>query len=181
MAEGPRRLHRRGFLRAAGAAGALLLLPARLRAAARPRSLSLHNLHTGERLSVVYREGGRYRRDALAQVDHLLRDHRTGEVHPIAPALLDLLCDLRETVGGRHAFEVISGFRSQATNDLLRAHGEGVALHSFHLLGAAADVRLPGLDTRMLRRAALSLARGGVGYYRGPDFVHVDVGPVRSW
>jgi uncharacterized protein YcbK (DUF882 family) len=174
-------MDRRGFLRAAGAAGALLLLPGRLRAAVRPRALSLHNLHTGERLSLVYREGDRYLPGALASLDRLLRDHRTGEVHAIAPRLLDLLHDLREVTGARGEFEVISGFRSRATNDALRSRGGAVAAGSLHLVGEAADVRLAGVETARLRRAALALSRGGVGYYPAEDFVHVDVGRVRSW
>jgi uncharacterized protein YcbK (DUF882 family) len=174
-------MDRRGFLRAAGAAGALLMVPARLRAATRPCALSLHNLHTGERLSLVYREGDRYLPDALASVDRLLRDHRTGEVHPIAPHLLDLLHDLREAMGARREFEVISGFRSQATNDALRARSGGVAAGSLHRVGEAADVRLPDVETARLRRAAIALSRGGVGYYPVEDFVHVDVGRVRTW
>ena len=172
---------RREVLRAAGAAAALAVVPGRAFAADRPRSLAFESLHTGERLSIVYREADGYLPDALAQLDHLLRDHRTGEVHPIAPSLFDLLVDVRERVGANGPFEVVSGFRSRQTNDMLRSHSGGVARGSLHLVGQAVDVRLRGAETRALRQAAISLARGGVGWYPGPDFVHLDVGRVRTW
>jgi uncharacterized protein YcbK (DUF882 family) len=168
-------------LRAAGAAAAFALAPIRAIGAVGARSLAFESLHTGERLSVVYREADGYRTDALAQLDHLLRDHRTGEVHPIAPSLFDLLADVRERVGASGPYYVVSGFRSRETNDMLRGRSGGVARGSLHLVGQAIDVRLRGAETRALQQAAISLARGGVGYYPGPDFVHIDVGRVRTW
>jgi uncharacterized protein YcbK (DUF882 family) len=177
---------RRRFLFSAAGVAASLLAPRALRAAprprgeARPRALAFANLHTGERLEVAYRERGEYLPDALSSLDHLLRDHRSGEVHPIDPALFDLLYDVRRATGGS-VFEVISGYRSPATNRMLRAQGGGVAANSLHLVGKAIDVRLRGVETARLRRAALRLGRGGVGYYPGPDFVHVDTGRVRFW
>jgi uncharacterized protein YcbK (DUF882 family) len=171
---------RRRFLCGAVGLAGLLLVPRVSRAAPRPRSLAFSQLHTGEKLKIVYAERGRYVPEALTHLDHLLRDHRTGEVHPIDPALFDVLYDVREATGGG-VFEVISGFRSQATNDMLRQHGGGIARRSLHLEGKAIDVRLRGVETRSLRRAALSLHRGGVGYYPGPDFVHLDTGRVRFW
>lgn len=158
----------------------LLLAPRASRAALRPRALAFSQLHTGERLEVVYAEQGHYLPEALEHLDHLLRDHRTGEVHPIDPALFDLLYDVREATGGG-VFEVISGYRSPATNQMLRAHSGGIAQNSLHLQGKAIDVRLRRVETRLLRRAALALRRGGVGYYPGPDFVHLDTGRVRFW
>jgi uncharacterized protein YcbK (DUF882 family) len=173
---------RRDFLRRAACAAALgLLAPRALRADARPCALALHNLHTGESLSIVYRENGACVPDSLALLDHLLRDHRSGEAHPIDPALFDQLVELREATGGSRPFEVISGYRSPATNAWLRANGGGVAQRSLHLEGRAIDVRLPGVPTHRLRDAALALARGGVGYYPAPDFVHLDTGRVRRW
>src|SRR5262245_62659055 len=172
---------RRRFLCGAAGLALCLLVPGRARAAVAPaRALSFSNLHTGERMRVTYREGGAYVPDALASLDRLLRDHRTGEVHPIDPALFDLLYDLRSATGGS-VFEVISGYRSAATNDALRARSTGIAEKSLHLVGQAIDVRLRGVETASLRRAALRLARGGVGYYPGPDFVHLDTGRVRYW
>ena len=171
---------RRRFLRGAVGLAGLLLLPRTSRASLRPRALAFSQLHTGEKLEVVYAERGRYVPEALEHLDRLLRDHRTGEVHPIDPALFDLLYDLREDTGGG-VFEVISGFRSPATNEMLRARSGGIAQQSLHLQGKAIDVRLRGVESRLLRRAALRLRRGGVGYYPGPDFVHLDTGRVRFW
>ena len=178
---------RRGFLSGAAGVAGLLLAPCMVRAAppprgsaARVRELAFANLHTGERLEVAYCERGEYKPEALAHLDHLLRDHRTGEVHPIDPALFDLLHDVRAATGGR-VFEVISGFRSAATNQMLRAQSGGIAEQSLHLVGKAIDVRLRGVASARLRRAALRLARGGVGFYPGPDFVHLDTGRVRYW
>ena len=178
---------RRRFLCDAAGMATLLLVPCAVGAAPRPRGaaerarlLAFEALHTGERLEVAYCERGEYQRDALETLDHLLRDHRTGEVHPIDPALFDLLHDVRAATDGS-VFEVISGFRSQATNRALRARSGGIAERSLHLVGKAIDVRLRGVETAQLRRAALRLARGGVGFYPGPDFVHLDTGRVRWW
>ena len=176
------RASRRQFLRGAVGVGLCLLVPRRSFAAPAPaaRSLAFSNLHTGESLRVTYREGGAYVPGALASLDRLLRDHRTGEVHPIEPALFDLLADVREATGGG-TFEVISGYRSGATNARLRQQGGGVAEQSLHLVVRALDVRLRGAETARLRRAALALRRGGVGYYPALDFVHLDTGRVRFW
>ena len=148
--------------------------------AARKRSLSFLHLHTDERLSVTYFESGRYLPQALARIHHLLRDFRTGDVHVIDPGLLDILHALAGELG-QGTFEVISGYRSPATNGMLRKHSDGVAKKSMHLQGRAIDIRLTGLSTARLRAAAIGLGRGGVGYYPGPDFVHLDTGRVRSW
>jgi len=172
---------RRRFLCGAAGLAVCLLVPGRVRAAVAPaRALSFSNLHTGERLRVTYREGDAYVPGALASLDRLLRDHRTGEVHPIDPALFDVLSDVRDATGGG-TFEVISGFRSDATNRMLREHSHGVAEKSLHLVGRAIDVRLCGVETPRLRGAALGLRRGGVGFYPDLDFVHLDTGRVRFW
>jgi uncharacterized protein YcbK (DUF882 family) len=145
------------------------------------RSISLANLHTGENLKSTYWESGHYIPEALAEIDRNLRDFRTGDVHPIDPELVDLLHDLKLKMRSKTPFEVISGYRSPKTNAQLASESRSVARKSFHLRGMAIDIRLPDCDLRQLRKAALSLRRGGVGYYPKPDFVHVDVGPVRSW
>jgi len=172
---------RRLFLLTASLAAGALMLPERVRASARPRSLSFVNTHTDERLSAVYWADGALEPQALRDIDHILRDFRTGDVKPIDVELLDLLHDLRTALGSEAPFHVISGYRSPATNAMLRSHSGGVARHSLHLDAKAADVRLPGVPLADLRRAALSLRRGGVGYYPGPEFVHVDTGRVRAW
>lgn len=145
------------------------------------RSLSFLHTHTGERLAVEYFQNGQYQPDALVRVNHLLRDFRTDEVHPIDPALLDTLFDLQTLAQQDAVFEVISGYRSPATNAMLRRTTEGVAQHSMHLEGRAIDVRLGRFPTAALARLARSLGRGGVGLYAASDFVHVDTGRVRSW
>ncbi len=174
--------NRRHLLRAAGILLPMALLP--LRALARPVApceLSFRHAHTGERLEIVYAENGSYIPAALQAVNRLLRDFRSDTVHPIDPALLDILHDVRERLGGRGHFEVISGFRSPATNAMLRRQSSGVASNSLHLYGKAIDVRLSGTPTRQLQRAALATAQGGVGFYPGSDFVHLDTGRVRAW
>jgi len=165
------------------------LLPAGARAARRspgpeertPRELKLLNLHTGESLDAVYFEQGRYVPDALAEIDSVLRDHRTGEVHAIEPRLLDLLHRLSRTLESDAPYHVISGYRSPATNAMLHAASPNVAAGSLHMQGWAIDVRVPGRQLAELHRAALGLRGGGVGYYPASDFVHVDVGRVRTW
>jgi uncharacterized protein YcbK (DUF882 family) len=146
--------------------------------------LRFYHTHTGERLDVVYRRGDQYIPEALAELDHFLRDHRTGDVHHYDPRLFDLLHDLTASLsdsGGE--IDVICGYRTPWSNEFLRTRSPhtGVAQHSLHMQAEAIDIRLPGIPTSELRDAALRLHRGGVGYYRSSDFVHVDVGPVRHW
>jgi uncharacterized protein YcbK (DUF882 family) len=175
------RLSRRRWLIAAGS---LAAAPA-LRAAQLPtdgeRSIAFEHTHTGERLTVLYAIGARFVPTALDALAHLLRDHRSGESHPIDPALFDQLHALQSLMGVSSAFRVISGYRSPHTNAMLRSRSSGVAKASLHLEGRAIDVRLPGVALAELRDAALSLRAGGVGYYPDSDFVHVDTGRVRSW
>lgn len=172
---------RRMFLR--GGAGALAtgLGIGRAQASVNARSLTFDNIHTGEKLAVTYWEGGRYLPDALANVDHILRDFRNGEIHSIDPRLLDLLTKLHQTVGSAAPFQIISGYRSPQTNSALRNESHNVALKSFHMKGMAVDIRLADRSTTELHGAAKLLKAGGVGFYPGPDFVHVDVGPIRYW
>ena len=143
--------------------------------------LSFRHTHTDETLKIVYRSGGDYVPSALTEINRLLRDFRTGEVQPIDPALMDILYAVGATCGGQ-TFEIISGYRSPATNAMLkRTGGGGVAKHSLHMEGRAIDVRITGLDSARLRDAALNLGMGGVGFYPIEDFVHLDTGRVRSW
>jgi uncharacterized protein YcbK (DUF882 family) len=146
-----------------------------------PRAIVLKNLHTDERLDAVYWEKGAYVPDALDAVNNVLRDFRTGEVHAIAPGLLDLLTDLRGVVGSGQPFQVISGFRSAQTNAMLRERSAEVAQHSLHMDGMAIDLYLDDVELDRLQAAALDLGRGGVGYYPVTRFVHLDVGPIRHW
>jgi uncharacterized protein YcbK (DUF882 family) len=145
------------------------------------RRLAFNNLHTGEKLDVAYWEDGAYTPDALAAVNHVLRDFRTGETHVIEPRLLDLLTTLRASLESRAPLDVISGYRSPQSNAMLHELSSQVATGSLHMQGQAIDIRIAGLDTTRIRDAALGLAIGGVGYYPTSDFVHVDVGRVRTW
>jgi len=145
------------------------------------RSVSFLHTHTGESLRADYFQRGQYQSDCLTQVNYLLRDFRTGEVHPIDPKLLDTLFALQVMADRRGVFQVISGYRSAATNAMLRRTTEGVAQHSMHLEGRAIDVRLEGFPTRGLAQLARSLHGGGVGFYPVSDFVHVDTGRLRFW
>ena len=145
-----------------------------------PRSIHLKNIHTDESLEAVYWDQGQYVPDALDAVNKVLRDFRTGDIHPIAPQLLDLVTEVRGRLGSTLPIQVISGYRSPKTNAMLREESSGVAQHSYHMEGMAIDLVLEDVDLDRLHQAALSLGRGGVGYYPA-RFVHLDVGPVRQW
>ena len=173
---------RRQFLRRAGAIAFTLLPAAAVWAkSAATRSISLVHTHTGEQLTSVYFRDGEYVPAELERLNRLLRDFRTGDVHPIDPAVLDILVDLRLLADREEAFEVICGYRSPQTNAMLRSRSSGVAEHSLHLEGRALDVRLPGVSTARLRDLAMGMSRGGVGYYASSDFVHLDNGRIRHW
>ena len=147
------------------------------------RELSFYHTHTHKRLDVVYWRNGRYLPDALDEIDHFLSDFRTGDIVDMDPALLDLIYEVRESLGSDGTYQIISAYRSPRTNEMLRGRGasSGVARKSQHLLGKAIDVRLEGVATTQLRDRALALRRGGVGYYEDSDFVHLDTGRVRRW
>ena len=172
---------RRGVLRAFGWAALSLALPFAPAAwAAAPRSISLYHTHTSEKMSLVYFEGGDYVPEALASLNNMLRDFRTGEMCDFDPGLFDQLHALNLACG-EGTYEVVSAFRSAQTNKMLREQSKRVAKDSLHVRGQAIDVRLSGRDTRRLRDAALALKQGGVGFYPRSNFVHLDTGAVRSW
>ena len=151
------------------------------RPAETPKRIALLNLHTEERLEIEYFRDGVYLPHALSAIEVLLRDFRTGERHAIDPSLMDYLLRVAHTVGVDPAFSVISGYRSPQTNARLREQSTGVAQHSLHIEGRAIDVRMSGVDCADLAARALDLKRGGVGYYRASDFVHLDTGAFRTW
>jgi len=154
---------------------------ARLTTGRSERRLSFENLHTGDRLESVYRDDHGFRRDGLREIAWVLRDHRANAAHPIDPGLLDLLHDLRGALGTPAPFQVISGYRSPTTNLMLASVSRGVARGSLHTRGLAIDIRIPGIALTRLRDVAMALRRGGVGYYPRSNFVHLDVGRVRTW
>lgn len=173
---------RRWFLRSAAVTGALVSFGVQAAPARGVRELGFLNLHTGERLKVPYWENGKYIRAALTEINHVLRDHRANTMHAIDTGLLDLLYRLKAAVGNDRPFEVISGYRSPASNEMLRlTGGGGVAKMSLHMVGKAIDIRHPGTDLLKLHAAAKSLKGGGVGLYRNSNFIHVDTGRVRYW
>ena len=145
------------------------------------RELSFLNLHTGEKLLAPYWEDGAYKKDALSEIARVLRDHRSNEVHPIDVRLLDLVHQLTDTLDYQRPVHVISGYRSPASNKMLRQRSGGVAKRSFHMSGKAIDLRLEGVPLRSVQKAALAMKGGGVGYYGKSQFVHLDIGRVRRW
>lgn len=151
---------------------------------ARKYYLHLHHLHTGENLDIVYRIGNTYLPGAIAQLNYFLRDHRTNDVSHYDPREFDVLHDVMAKLGRSGGeIDIVCGFRTPWSNNFLRTRSltTGVAKQSQHMLAKAIDIRVPGVSTRLLRDVALSLRAGGVGYYPVSQFVHVDVGPVRTW
>jgi uncharacterized protein YcbK (DUF882 family) len=145
------------------------------------RRLAFHNAHTGESLETVYWADGKYLSPAIAEINYVLRDHRTNEIKSIDASLLDLLSTVAMKLDTRQPFHVVSGYRSPKTNALLRQCGRNVAKNSLHMQGQAADIRLPDIRLSLLRQTVADLKGGGVGYYPRSKFVHIDVGPVRYW
>jgi uncharacterized protein YcbK (DUF882 family) len=146
-----------------------------------PKRIALFNLHTDERLEIEYFRDDAYVADALASIAHVLRDFRSGGQHAIDPKLMDYLVDVAGCIGVPPEFSVISAYRSRETNERLHERSQGVAKNSLHMQGRAIDVRLPKIDCAALAACAQDLARGGVGYYRTSDFVHLDTGGYRTW
>jgi len=176
-------ISRRNFLKAATGTAALVLTPAALAKPVLPaeRVLRFHNLHTGESLKATYWAEGQYIAEELTAIDHVLRDHRVDEMIKMDRRLYDLLYVLQQQVSSKSSYQVISGYRSPATNAKLNRNSSGVAKRSLHMQGKAIDIRLPGVELKHLRQAALSLKAGGVGYYPKSNFVHVDTGRPRFW
>lgn len=177
-------LSRRGFLYRVAAGASSVLAPGLWQYAAAKtdtRHLPFQHTHRADELLVTYRRGGVYVPEGLRKVEHFLRDHRTQEVHSIDPDLLDFLHEVFLLTESSGTFQVISGYRSPASNEMLRKQGNAVAKRSQHMLGKAIDVRLTDVQTATLRDAAISLRRGGVGYYPQSNFIHLDTGRVRRW
>jgi uncharacterized protein YcbK (DUF882 family) len=143
------------------------------------RSLDMYNIHTGESLDITYAVDGRYDVDALDKINYLLRCHYTNKVKPIDVGVLDLLCEIKDTLGTDEQIRIISGYRSPEYNEYLRSIGRHVAKHSYHMRGVAIDFTLPGFRNSKLSHVAKSFYAGGVGTYN--EFVHIDTGPVRYW
>jgi len=186
-------ISRRHFLKKTMSAGtlgaAMAMLPtlANAHAIEMPRDISdfkisFRNQHTGESFSSVYKANGRYNPDAFHEINHVMRDFRTGDIFPIDPRVIDILFMVRYNAGAEHIpYEILSGYRSPKTNAMLGRAGTGVASNSLHMTGQAADLRLPGYKTRYIRNLAVKLKAGGVGFYPKSNFIHVDTGRPRNW
>lgn len=147
----------------------------------KPRELALNNLNTGEALETCYFDGKNYLKNELSRLNHLCRDYRRNEVHAMDKYLFDQISLIQAELGVESEVLVVSGYRSPATNEALRAKSGGVAKKSYHMLGQAIDFRLDGVNLKQVRDAAISLKAGGVGYYPRSNFIHIDTGPVRYW
>ncbi len=177
---------RRRFLAAASGMAALGGFPAIVRAITldtqAQRALAMHHTHTREQIARTYAVGQRYLPEALSDLNYFLRDHYSGSVGQIDPQLYDIMHAVRVALRARAPYQIISGYRAPQTNEFLRTtRGGGVARRSLHMDGKAVDVRIPGVPLKELRDVALELKMGGVGYYPGSNFVHLDTGAVRSW
>jgi len=178
-------LNRRSFF--GFAAGACSLLLINRTASAAPvnllpaRRLYINHPFAGESFRDVYFVNGRYVPESMARIQRLLRDHNDNSLHRIDPELVDLMARMQQTIGDREPLSIVSGYRSPHTNAKARRSDRKVAKNSFHMQGKAVDIRVSGYSLGQLRRAASSLQLGGVGTYPGRDFLHIDVGPVRSW
>jgi uncharacterized protein YcbK (DUF882 family) len=175
---------RRSFLKAslvlASASGLPMVGKASIATPAE-RKLNLYNTHTGESVSRVFWAEGQFVPDALQDINKVLRDHRNNAVAAIDPQLLLLLDQVNVKMGSSNTLHIISGYRSPQSNALLQETTTGVAKHSMHMDGKAIDIRMPGRNLADLRKAAMALRGGGVGYYPDSQFVHMDTGRLRSW
>ena len=177
----PTLMHRRGFLKTAVCGVLTCAASPVLAEFVEQRSVRFVHTHTGETLQADYFRDGKYDQLALLSVAHTLRDFRSGEEHVIDPVLLDALFELQVLADHDKPYQIISAYRSPKTNDGLRRKSLGVAKRSLHMEGQAIDIRVAGVATTKLRDLALAMKVGGVGYYRGSDFLHIDTGRVRSW
>ncbi len=174
---------RRNFLKLSAATAAMMAAPVAFakRTPVGERTIKFYGLHTDEWLTSTYWVDGVYVPDEMAAINRMLRDHRSGDVSKMDPRLFDMLYTLQQKVKKQGTFHIISGYRSPATNTKLRRHSNGVAKGSLHTRGKAIDIRLPGIELKHLRQAALDMRAGGVGYYPRSNFIHVDTGRPRFW
>ena len=149
------------------------------------RALMLHHVHTDEKLTITYKKDGQYDNAALKKINWIMRDWRRNEATIMDPKAIDLLWEVYHGVGAKGPIQIIGGYRSPSTNEMLRTRGprSGVALHSLHMFGKAIDFYIPGVSLAKVRETAMRLQGGGVGYYptSGSPFVHLDVGNVSAW
>jgi uncharacterized protein YcbK (DUF882 family) len=169
---------------AAAVAFALTLLVSAPAGTAEPtRTLIFYNIHTKETLTSVYKRNGKFVPAEMEKINWILRDWRRDEATTMDPELIDLLWAIHTELGSKEPIHIISGYRSRATNDMLRRTVGGQAQQSRHILGKAADVHFPDVPLKRLRYSALIHEKGGVGYYptSAIPFVHVDIDRPRAW
>lgn len=147
----------------------------------RPRILTLNNLNTGEFIKAEFFDGKGYIKDELTKLNYFFRDYRSNKIKIIDTSLFDQLFRLQGLLGTRKPVQLISGYRSTETNTALRSQSRGVAKNSYHTKGQAMDFHIEGISLSNIRKAALSMRAGGVGYYPRSNFVHIDTGPTRHW
>ncbi len=147
------------------------------------RRLQLHNIHTAQRLDIVYYKDGQYIKHSIDAINKIMADHRTGEVKNIDRRLIDLLYNLKKRTNNNSNsyINIISAYRSPISNRKLRRRSRKVAKNSFHMKGQAIDINIDRVHLSQVRKKAKLLHKGGVGYYPRSRFVHIDVGDVRSW
>lgn len=145
------------------------------------RTLALSSINTGETLETRYFDGAHYLKNELYRLNHICRDFRRNEMTDMDKLLFDKISLIQSHLGVETEVQLISGYRSPATNAALRSRSSGVAKKSYHMTGQAIDFRLDGVSLKRVRDAARELQAGGVGYYPRSNFVHIDTGPVRYW
>lgn len=160
---------------ACGSAPALALLEAP------ERRLRLANAHTWEKLDIVYWADGEYIPESMAEINHLMRDHRANRAKAMDVDLIDQLFTLVSLLETKERVHILSGYRTPETNARLRKYSSGVAKYSLHMEARALDINIPTVRSKTIQRSAIAMKAGGVGYYPGPGFVHIDTGEVRSW
>jgi uncharacterized protein YcbK (DUF882 family) len=176
---------RRKWLSLGGIVLGATLLPNELLAAVstpKPRVLTFRNINNGERLTSSLKDGKITNKTDLKKLDYLLRDRRTQQIHRIEPQLFSKLYQIQGNLGLRNTeIQIICGYRAPATNAAMSARSRGVAQNSYHMRGQAIDFRIDGISLAKVRKVAANLNKGGVGYYPRSNFVHIDVGPNRTW
>ncbi|HEU0221447.1 MAG TPA: DUF882 domain-containing protein [Paracoccaceae bacterium] len=169
-----------GFL-AVAAAPVFAKAPGLVRDAGDIRRIRMYNQRTGEAVDTVYWIEGEYIPEAMSEISFFMRDWRENQLKPIDPRAIDVLAAAHNRMETSEPYQLISGYRSKVTNDMLRRTRRGVASNSYHIKAMAADVRLRSRSVRQMFAAAKSCEAGGVGRYSRANFVHMDCGPVRTW
>lgn len=152
-----------------------------LRGAGDIRRIRMYSGRTGESVDTIYWIEGKYIKEVLKEVNFFMRDWRTDDQHTMDARTLDIMAASHRLLDVSEPFMLLSGYRSPKTNAMLRSRSSGVAKHSLHMEGMAADLRLKSRSVGQMARAAETCASGGVGRYSGSNFVHMDCGPVRHW